>query len=320
MPKKNIKIFLVLFFLALYLFFPLRFAHAAVDLSKPAFQGIVPCGTDENDKCTLCHLIIGIQRLVRYGLYLVTTATLVGIFIGGAMYLISAGNEELLKSAKSFISATLMGFGIVLGAWIIVNTIFWIIPRKSDYGIGKSTWFSIECSTVSSTTMPNANQPAPSDATVGNASNNNQAKQTCGASGKGKCFEGVSVVAVCPSGYSATIGDPINACPSGYNCCELNGTPISSVGRCGVNNVGECKSGVVACPSGWTATMGNPANPCASGSKCCVKNGESSETCRKPFSTVTGKCFYGMSSCPDNWDHPWFAVCSASQSICCVKK
>lgn len=275
-------------------------------------QGIVPCGHDK--ACTLCDLIVGIKRLFDYGIKIIAVITIACATFAGVMYVVSSGNENAMKSAKAFLSASLIGLAVVLGAWVIVNTVITVLmPTKNDLGVGKtwSNFGNINCEGSGSSS---------SSATSTNTSNADLAGQACGASGRGKCFKGASVVAVCPAGYSATLGSPTNSCPSTYNCCEVNGTPASSTGRCGINNVGECKAGVVSCPSGWTSTMGNPTNPCASGSKCCVKDGESSEICRKPFSTIEGKCFYGMNSCPVGWDHPWFATCSASQSICCVKQ
>jgi hypothetical protein len=140
---KYIKILTFVFFLSL-VFLPNMPALASIDLSDPGFKGIVPCGTDATGPCTLCHLISGIYRIFKYGLYLVTTAALVGVFIGGAMYLVSSGDEGLMGSAKSFMGASLKGFAIVIGAWLIVNTIFFLLPHKEDYGVGKSKWYSMD--------------------------------------------------------------------------------------------------------------------------------------------------------------------------------
>lgn len=287
---------------------------------EPTFKGLVPCGTDENDvPCTLCHLIIGIQRIFRYGLYLVTTLAFVGLFIGGAMYMLSSGDETMLNSAKSFLKNVLIGFSLTIGAWLIVNVVLNILPLSEGMGVNKARWYEFSCSTDSSmgtggspTKPPGSGEEDPLD--------DGSKEKKCGLDNKGKCFPGSIAVVNCPGGYTPATGNPLNPCESGYSCCEPNGLPTDPTGRCGINNAGECKPGVISCPSGWTATMGNPDNPCPSGSKCCVKNGESSETCRGSFSTVEGKCFYGMSSCPKGWSHPWFGTCSASQSICCVKK
>jgi len=55
----------------------------------------------------------------------------------------------MMSSAKNFLSASLMGFAIVLGAWLIVSTIMWLIASSSSMVQVKS-WNSFECSTKSS--------------------------------------------------------------------------------------------------------------------------------------------------------------------------
>jgi ABC-type dipeptide/oligopeptide/nickel transport system permease subunit len=117
--------------------------------SKEPTGGIVPCGTDSTGPCTLCHFIIGIQKLVEYGLYLVTTMAFVGIFLGGAMYMISTGDPTMIESAKKFIGASVLGFALVLGAWLIVNIILNVMPMAPNLGIGKTNWYTFKCDTIS---------------------------------------------------------------------------------------------------------------------------------------------------------------------------
>lgn len=130
-------------------------ANAQAKLDKPTFNGLVPCGrssgtAEEMAPCTLCHFIVGFQRLTKYAFYLVTTLAFAGIFISGAMYIISVGDEHLMQQAKSFITASLIGFAVVLGAWLIVNVTLWAIAKKDDLGIGKAKWNQFTCSTASS--------------------------------------------------------------------------------------------------------------------------------------------------------------------------
>lgn len=130
-------------------------ANAQAKLDKPTFNGLVPCGknsgtAEEMAPCTLCHFIVGFQRLTKYAFYLVTTLAFAGIFISGAMYIISVGDDHLMQQAKSFITASLIGFAVVLGAWLIVNVTLWAIAKKDDLGIGKTEWNKFTCSTASS--------------------------------------------------------------------------------------------------------------------------------------------------------------------------
>jgi len=114
-------------------------------------DGIVPCGNSNQSPCTLCHLIIGIKRLIDWGKNLLVTITFVGIFISGVMYIISAGEEAMVTQAKKFLSASLIGFTVTMAAWLIVNVaITWVASAKPDLGIGKTGWSTFTCDTTSS--------------------------------------------------------------------------------------------------------------------------------------------------------------------------
>lgn len=138
---KTKKAFLITFFIAVAFISNIEFVLA---------EGIVPCGLGEKDPCTLCHLIIGIKKLADWGLGILITIAIVGIFIAGIMYIISSGSEGLMKQAKGFLTASLTGFTLVLMAWFIVNlTIYWIAMAKNDLGIGKTDWHTFTCDTAS---------------------------------------------------------------------------------------------------------------------------------------------------------------------------
>ena len=118
--------------------------------SSSSSSGIVPCG-GSSDPCTLCHFIIGIKNLIDWGKNILVTATIVAIFISGIVYVVSSGNEKMISWAKSFLSASLVGFAVTLAAWLIVNvTIFWVANANSDLGIGITNWFTFTCDTTSS--------------------------------------------------------------------------------------------------------------------------------------------------------------------------
>lgn len=150
------KIKIAVFLLFVGIFLPVFSTHA----------GLVPCGLSVDDKnqdgdqavpCTLCHLIVGIQGIVSFGLGLVTTVAAVGVFIAGVMYIISSGNEEMMKNAKSFLSASLIGFTIVFMAWFFVYTVMWILSADPESitdpnatNIERKAWNKFECSTQSS--------------------------------------------------------------------------------------------------------------------------------------------------------------------------
>jgi len=159
MQNKNKSFFAVLFVSMVFLFLP--FFHSSADSSSStgtstSASTLVPCGLNEaysggtTDVCTLCHLIIGIKNIVDWIVKIAITAALVGITIAGVMYIISAGSPGMMQTAKSFMTACIIGFALTLAAWLIVYLVMWIISAKTDLGLGNSKkWNEFNCSTTS---------------------------------------------------------------------------------------------------------------------------------------------------------------------------
>ncbi|NCU41833.1 MAG: hypothetical protein EOM19_03870, partial [Candidatus Moranbacteria bacterium] len=85
-------------------------------------SGLVPCGRqcdnpdteeDETQMCNLCHLIVGMDRILDYLLLLLGFVAFLMLVVAGIMYLVSAGNQTIISSAKKAIGAGLVGFTIV---------------------------------------------------------------------------------------------------------------------------------------------------------------------------------------------------------------
>jgi len=117
-----------------------------------SWTGIVPCGrnygTDEEQKqCTLCHLVVGIQRLFTYGVSIIIAVALAAFFIAGIMYMVSSGDQGMMDASKKFMMTSMVGLAIVASAWLIVNVSLWAISAKNDLGVERTNWFSFECST-----------------------------------------------------------------------------------------------------------------------------------------------------------------------------
>lgn len=154
------------FVVSLILFFGILMPNASFA------AGIVPCGSGDNpdNACTLCHLVIGTKNIISFGAELLITVTVVGIFIAGIMYILAAGNEQSMETAKSFLGASLKGFVIFLMAWFFVNVIImWVLAAKTGLGIKKNNWYTFSCNTTSSS----ASLPT-----------KNNSSQTGGANGK----------------------------------------------------------------------------------------------------------------------------------------
>jgi len=143
----------------------LFFVPSPLFADEPELSGFIPCGRTtgtpaEMAPCTLCHIIVGGQRIISWGMGVMTVIAIVVIVAMGILYIVSTGNEQMMSTAKSGIKATLIGFAVMLSAWLIVMTVLRVISVKQDdatheYIIPKLTispsGFSFTCDTNSTT-------------------------------------------------------------------------------------------------------------------------------------------------------------------------
>jgi len=200
---KSTSIIILASFLIAIIFLP---------LATNATDQLVPCGSgnDPNNRCTLCHLIIGIHRVLNYGYYVAFVVALACVTFAGIMYLVSTGDEKLMTSAKGFIKSSLIGFAVIFCAWIIVNSILLFFSTRPGMGIGRTNWYTFECA------VPTATSALP-PAVAGGAQ--------CRASGSGyDCHDEVCVYST--MGYAC--GCPAGMSEGGTNDCNVNaaGDPI----------------------------------------------------------------------------------------------
>lgn len=115
---------------------------ALVTLPLPAdAAGLVPCGRNEDDvttsidetlPCTVCHVILGGQGLITWGLGIMTVIAITIAFAMAVLYVVSAGDPGMMQTAKGGIFAALIGFGVMLSAWLIVNIVLTILVDPED--------------------------------------------------------------------------------------------------------------------------------------------------------------------------------------------
>jgi Transglycosylase SLT domain len=140
------------FFLGLFLFS----FFVSVFSPLPANAVIVPCGrtgadatAEEKKPCTICHLVVGGNRIIEWGLKVMTFVGLAVIVAMAIFYIVSTGNEGMMKTAKGGITAALAGFAIMLAAWLIVNTTLRILTATIPGLVVSSGGFSFTCDTTS---------------------------------------------------------------------------------------------------------------------------------------------------------------------------
>jgi hypothetical protein len=126
-----------------------------------AVAGLIPCGLtnddvatplpmDESAPCTVCHIVVAGNNLIKWGLGVMTVIAITVMFAMAVLYVVSAGNPGMMQTAKGGILASMIGFGIMLSAWLIVNTVLTILVSNADAtkplgGLVKGGTFSFAC-------------------------------------------------------------------------------------------------------------------------------------------------------------------------------
>lgn len=153
-------------------FFFLSLALAA--LPTPTFAvSLIPCGRSgadataaERAPCTICHIITGGQRIMDWGLRIMTFAAIAVIVAMAIFYIVSTGNEGMMTTAKSGITAAFVGFAVMLSAWLIINTTLRIFSANIPGLVVTSNGFGFSCDTSSSAGTAAAVSSSPSSAPV----------------------------------------------------------------------------------------------------------------------------------------------------------
>ncbi len=113
---------------------------------------LVNCATAAHpEPCTICHMIQGGVGLMDWGLAIMTAIGITVIVGMAILYIVSAGDDGLMQTAKGGIKAAFIGFAVMLSAWLIVHTTLRIFGATAitGYSAGSSA-FSFICNTESS--------------------------------------------------------------------------------------------------------------------------------------------------------------------------
>lgn len=138
------------FFVSILFFFGIVFIFAPVPARA---DGLIPCGKSSGSEaemapCTVCHVIVGGSGLIQWGLGIMTVIAITVIFAMAVLYVVSAGNQGLMQTAKGGITAALIGFSVMLLAWLIVNVILLLLVDTSKEpfaGLIKTGAFTFSC-------------------------------------------------------------------------------------------------------------------------------------------------------------------------------
>ncbi len=148
-------------------------------------RGLVPCGGEGEDKCQMCHFVQLGQRILEW--FILVSASIIAVMFawGGFEWVMSGGNTGKIQKGKDKMINALIGFLIILGAYLVVNTIMVTFVDQSVV----SNWNSIQCVQQPSRTGGGGSNPGsqPGGVNPGNQAGGTPSAGSCTPASSGPC-------------------------------------------------------------------------------------------------------------------------------------
>lgn len=107
------------------------------------FSGqLVPVRCEDPQNCGTCEFAEMINNVIRFLITFASLAATIMIIYGGFRLLTAGGNVSGKEAAKSIIVNVLIGYVLLLAAFLIVNTVLGVLLLGSSPSLG---WQNIEC-------------------------------------------------------------------------------------------------------------------------------------------------------------------------------
>ena len=238
---------------------------------------LVPCGRSGQALCGKCDLFKLLKNILDFVVGGLMPALGILLFVwGGFLILLGGAKPNLVEQGKTVFWNTFLGIMIMLGAWMITNTLIKSVGAKYDTA---DKWWQFTCVDTGTGTPPPTTSPTP-PSTAGNCSGvscSDSSLNICGPNTSASCAEtGVNK-------WDAQIKAAVagNKVGSGIDTVALikaimsqesggNASATSSAGACGLmqllpatanNFKSGCTSANITC--GWLKDEANAqANIC----------------------------------------------------------
>jgi hypothetical protein len=110
-------------------------ASAAVENGGGTSRGLVTCGNVGQPDCDLCTLVQMVDRVLDFLFVLLTLAAVLMVMYAGFQLVMSQGNSGAMEKAKGMVGNIIIGFIIVLAAWLIIDTVMkGLVKENSGFG------------------------------------------------------------------------------------------------------------------------------------------------------------------------------------------
>jgi len=113
--------------------------------ASQAQAALVPCGGESQPACTLCHLFVMLNNIIKFVMFnIIPAIAVIMLLVSGVMFFFGGAKPGVLIGAKGIITSVVIGLLIIFCAWVIVNTILTQIGLVESSSLLK--WYDIQCS------------------------------------------------------------------------------------------------------------------------------------------------------------------------------
>lgn len=108
-------------------------------------EGFVQCGYER--MCNVCDLVLMVNNIITWMFGILALLAVMGLMVAGFRLVVSGGDVGAWTSAKQMFTNIIVGFVIVLAAWLIVDTIMKALldPNLADsQGVAFGMWNQLD--------------------------------------------------------------------------------------------------------------------------------------------------------------------------------
>ncbi len=103
--------------------------------------GIVPCGGTGQGECRACDFVKLGQNLINWFIAISASTIALTFAVGGMKMVMSGGDTGAVSSARTMMTNSVIGLIIILGSWLIVDSMLKLFLNDQSYGV----WNEVQC-------------------------------------------------------------------------------------------------------------------------------------------------------------------------------
>jgi hypothetical protein len=103
--------------------------------------GLVPCDGSAENPCNACAFTLMANNLIQFLFTLLTLGAVLMIVYAGFQMVVSQGDPGAWSKAKGMLTSIIIGFIIILSAWLVVDT---VIKTLVDSSTGLGMWNQLD--------------------------------------------------------------------------------------------------------------------------------------------------------------------------------